>query len=170
MVDSLQQGVRHEAASRAYLDANKTPVPTVSLCMNEYSQPSTGKISLHGNGMGAPTPEMVEKRAREIALIDERDPEEFTEDDWQQARLELTGHGAGEHAPEEVENAPDPGSAEHEMVPESHGHRAPRAGVDDDEMLGEQLVSGGVEEAVHDQMLQARREELAQEGGRIEGV
>ena len=32
-----------------------------------------------------PSPEMVEKRAREIALIDERDPDEFTDADWAQA-------------------------------------------------------------------------------------
>ena len=42
------------------------------------------------------------------------------------------------------------------------GQRAPR--VEDDENLGEQLVSDGIEEAVHDQMLEARKEELEQEG------
>jgi hypothetical protein len=42
------------------------------------------------------------------------------------------------------------------------GHRAPR--IEDDENLGAQLVSDGIDEAVHDQMLQARKEELEQEG------
>ncbi len=37
--------------------------------MNDYSQPGAGKISVHGNGVGAPSPEEVEKRAREIAMI-----------------------------------------------------------------------------------------------------
>ncbi len=59
--------------------------------MNEYSQPGFGKISVHGDGMGAPTLELVEKRAREIALIDERNPEEFTDADWEEARRELMG-------------------------------------------------------------------------------
>jgi hypothetical protein len=36
---------------------------------------------------------------------------------------------------------------------------------DEEETLGERLVAGGVEEATHDQMLEARREELEQEGG-----
>jgi hypothetical protein len=36
--------------------------------------------------------------------------------------------------------------------------------VDDDETLGAHLVEGGLEEAAHDQMLEARREELSQEG------
>ena len=40
--------------------------------MNDYSQPPPGKISEHGNGIGAPSPEEVERRAREIAMIDER--------------------------------------------------------------------------------------------------
>ncbi|HEY0368633.1 MAG TPA: hypothetical protein VGC85_03460 [Chthoniobacterales bacterium] len=136
--------------------------------MNEYSQPGFGKISVHGDGMGAPTPELVEKRAREIALIDERDPEEFTDADWEQARAELLGV-ASTGAPEEtVENA----SLEEEwpVVASDTGERAPRAGVDDDEMLGQQLVEGGVEEATHDSMVQARRDELSQEGGVIEGA
>ena len=60
--------------------------------MNEYSQPGLGKISLHGDGMGAPTPELVETRAREIALINERNPEDFTDADWDQARRELLGN------------------------------------------------------------------------------
>ena len=48
---------------------------------------------------------------------------------------------------------------EHEIVPESLAHRAPRPGFDeDDETLGQSLVSGGLEEAAHDQMLEARRE------------
>jgi hypothetical protein len=59
--------------------------------MSDYSQPGAGKISVHGNGVGAPSPEEVEKRAREIAMIDERNPDEFTDADWAQARRELLG-------------------------------------------------------------------------------
>ena len=40
-----------------------------------------------------------------------------------------------------------------------------RPAMDDDENLGEQLVSDGIEEAAHDQMLEARKEEL--EAGRL---
>ena len=49
------------------------------------------------------------------------------------------------------------------VVASSTGHRAPR--VEDDENLGEQLVADGIEEAAHDQMLEARKEEL--EAGRL---
>ncbi len=134
--------------------------------MNEYSQPGFGKISVHGDGMGAPTPELVEKRAREIALIDERNPDEFTDADWEQARRELMGNEIPV-APEDLDvELTDRSDVD---VPASRGHRAPRAGLDDDETLGEQLVAGGLEEAEHDRMVQARHEELSQEGGVIEG-
>ncbi len=133
------------------------------IVMNENSQPGFGKISVHGDGMGAPTPELIERRAREIALIDERNPDDYTDADWDQAQRELLGVGSNA-APEDVPAATDV-EDEHEMVPSSPGHRAPRAGFEDDETLGEQLVSGGLEEAAHDQMLEARHEELEQEGG-----
>jgi hypothetical protein len=130
--------------------------------MNEYSQPGFGKISVHGDGMGAPTPELVEKRAREIALIDERNPDEFTDADWDQAQRELLGV-ATTGAPEETEENAEL-EEEWPVTASDTGHRAPRAGVDDDEMLGEQLVSGGLEGAAHDQMLEARKGDQSQEG------
>jgi hypothetical protein len=131
--------------------------------MKEQSQEGAGKISLHGNGMGVPSPEEVEKRAREIAMIDERDPNEFTDADWDQARRELTGveHPA---PPEETEQNAEM-TEEWNIVASSSGHRAPRPGVEEEETVGEQLVTGGLEEATHDQMLEARKEELEEEGG-----
>jgi len=133
------------------------------IVMNEYSQPGAGKISLHGNGLGVPSPEEVEKRAREIAMIDERDREEFTDADWEQARREL--HGASVPTPPEETRQNADLVEEWEVVANDTGHRAPRTGEDEDETLGEQLVTGGLEEAAHDQMLEARKEELEQEGG-----
>jgi hypothetical protein len=135
--------------------------------MNEYSQPGFGKISMHGDGMGAPTTELVEKRAREIALLNERNPDEFTDADWEQARAELMGLGSNS-APEEIAEVPE--ADEHwEVVASDTGRRAGRAG-EDDEMLGAQLVAGGVEEATHDSMVEAARSEQSQEGGVIEGA
>jgi hypothetical protein len=131
--------------------------------MNDFPRESSGKISAHGNGVGAPSPEEVEKRAREIAMIDERDPDEFTDADWTQARKELMGV---EHAtpPEETEQNAKL-TEEWNVVPGSVGHRAPRPGDEEEETVGEELVTEGLEEAAHDQMLEARIEELEQEGG-----
>jgi hypothetical protein len=127
--------------------------------MNDNSH-SAGKISVHGDGFGAPSPDAVEKRAREIALIAERDPDEFTDADWDQARRELLG-AQDFSAPEETEANADV-VEEWNVVASSAGHRAPRG--DDEESVGEQLVEEGVQEAEHDQMVEARKEELEQEG------
>jgi hypothetical protein len=132
--------------------------------MDDSSQNPPGKITVHGGGLGAPTPEQVEKRAREIALIDERDPNEFSDEDWNQARSELLGKVMASPREESEEAARM--QEEWEVTPDDRGHRVNRPGTgDDDESVGEQLVTDGVEEAMHDQMLEARREELEQEGG-----
>jgi hypothetical protein len=128
--------------------------------MNDHSHPTHGKISVHGDGVGVPSPDAVEKRAREIAMIAGRDPDEFTDDDWNQARRELLGTEA-HNAPEETEENAEV-VEEWNVVASSTGHRAPR--MEDEENLGEQLVTDGIEEAAHDQMLEARKEELEQEG------
>ena len=126
-------------------------------------KPTSGKISLHGNGMGVASPEDIERRAREIALIDERNPEEFTDADWSQAREELRGVENND-PPEENDNTIKL-EKEWEITPDNRGRRVPRPGVEEDEeTVGEHLVTDGREEAARDQMLEARREELEQEG------
>jgi hypothetical protein len=128
------------------------------------NKPSSGKIELHGNGMGVPGPDDIERRAREIAMIDERNPDEFTDADWSQARQELMGSENNEPPEETPENSEM--TEEWEVVAGSKGRRVPRPGVDEnEETLGEHLVSDGREEAARDQMLEARKEELEQEGG-----
>ena len=131
--------------------------------MSEQSQTGGGKISLHGNGMGVPSPEEVEKRAGEIAMIDERNPDEFTDADWNQAREELMGRLEIPPPPEETKQTAALTDDWYVAAP-SRGQRAPRPGTEEEETVGEQLVTDGVEEATHDQMLEARTEELEQEG------
>src|SRR6201993_732102 len=132
------------------------------LVMNDYSQPRPGKIEVHGNGLGAPSSEEVERRAREIAMIDERDPAQFTEADWKQARRELMGE-ENNVPPEETPDNADI-TEEWSVIAGSKGHRIPRPGTEEEETVGEHCVIDGIEEAAHDQMLEARREELEQEG------
>ena len=122
------------------------------------------KITVHGAGTGAPNREQVENRAREIALIDERDPNDFTDADWDQAKRELLGEIIPP-PPEESERAAKM-QDEWEVTPDDRGHQVNLPGADrDEETVGEHLVTDGVEEAIHDQMLEARKEELEQEGG-----
>jgi hypothetical protein len=131
--------------------------------MNDYSQPGAGKISVHGNGVGVPSPEAVEKRAREIAMIGERNPNEFSDADWEQARQELLGATVPVPPEETKENANL--EDEWQLLANDSGHRVAPPGAEEDETLGEQLVSDGNEEAAHDQMVEARKEELEEEGG-----
>src|SRR2546430_15517098 len=109
--------------------------------MNDQSQPPAGKISVHGNGLGAPSPEEVETRAREIAMIDERNPDEFTEADWKQARHELMG-AENNTPPEETPDNADL-TEEWNVVASSKGHRAPRPGTEEEETDGEHCVKIG---------------------------
>jgi hypothetical protein len=129
--------------------------------MSDRSHPPHGKITVHGNGLGVPSPELVEKRAREIAMIDERKADDFTEADWAQAKNELTGVDPA-HVPEADDEVSDE-VTERDEIPGSSGHHVPNAGFDDEVNLGEELVSGGNDEAAHDQMVEARREELEEE-------
>ena len=110
-----------------------------------------GKILQHASGLGVPTPELVRRRARELAVIDGRPPGDYTETDWQRAKREL--HGGhdfvrGEEAPEALELG----------LAEENDHRALRHGPSAPENLGEELFAEGMDEAVHEQMLEARRE------------
>lgn len=93
-------------------------------------------------------------------MIDERNPDEFTESDWHQAKNELTGV-EGSHAPE-IDDAVDSEMSERDDIPGASGHHT-HNDYEGDENLGEELVSGGIEEAAHDQMVEARRDELEQE-------
>lgn len=128
------------------------------------NRPISGKISIHGNGMGVPSPEDIERRAREIAMIDERNADEFTDADWSQARQELMGVENND-PPEEDANTIKL-QKDWEITPDDRGRRVPRPGIEEDEeTVGEHLVTDGREEAARDQMLEARREELEQEGG-----
>lgn len=94
-------------------------------------------------------------------MIDERNPDEFTEGDWQQAHRELIGE-APETAPEEDERTAEVVD-EWDVVGSGTGHHAPRAADGEDKNLGEQLVDDGLKEATHDQMLEARIEERKEE-------
>src|SRR6185437_7347683 len=104
------------------IHADTAPFSFVFTVMNDNSHPA-GKISVHGDGFGAPSPDAIEKRAREIALIAERDPDEFTDADWDQARRELLGSQAP-NAPEETADNAEV-VEEWNVVASSAGHRAP---------------------------------------------
>jgi hypothetical protein len=115
------------------------------------TQSIKGRISGRFEGMGTVTPEMVEQRAREIALINGRTAEEFNESDLEEAKAELTGASALDEQWEE-EPAPAVGSLR-DIVPGSAGHKNEAKLPRDEQRIAEQLVQEGVDEAEHHLML-----------------
>ena len=121
-----------------------------------------GALIENSAGIGTVTPEMVQERARELAVINGRSAHRVSKSDWDQAKRELTG-----------EPGMDPDIALLESVPESErwdpvygstGHKVPEACSEDEDDEGRsdsaRLFEEGVQEAEHDQMLQAARAEL----------
>jgi hypothetical protein len=119
-----------------------------------------GRISRRLHGLGTVTPEMVEQRAREIALINGRAAEEFNEADLEEARAELTGAVALE---EQREEEPGPGAGTlRDVVPGTAGHKNAPKLPSDDQRIAEQLVQEGVDEAEHHSMLAGSTQETNQ--------
>jgi hypothetical protein len=121
-----------------------------------------GAIIIHGIGIGEVTPEMVRQRAAELATINGREPHEVSKSDWDEAQRELNGGGELDPQQELLDSAPE--SDRWNPIPGSEGHGAPVA-IDDNEdedgrSVGERLFQEGVDEAGHDQMLQAAEKNL----------
>ena len=94
---------------------------------------SHGKISDHFKGLGTVTRDTVVERAREIALINGRGPNHYNQDDFSEAKRELTGTepDAGGEAEEEtiaglVTWDEPPGAAGHPVEKEETNKPAPR--------------------------------------------
>jgi hypothetical protein len=119
-----------------------------------------GIVSENFRGIGTVTDEMVEKRAVELALINGRAAKDVSENDYAQAKRELTGES--DIDPEEAALDLLPESEPGDPLPGATGHHVPNSIEDDEDdegrSIGEQLVAGGVNEAEHDQMLQAAKD------------
>jgi hypothetical protein len=119
-----------------------------------------GILTENFTGIGPVTRAMVRERAVELAVINGRSAQEVSKADWEQAKRELTGEPDADPKEALLEAAPE--SERWDPLPGSPGHQAPESASEDEDDEGrsetEQLVAGGVEEAEHDQMLQAARE------------
>ena len=126
--------------------------------------PSEVLIAIKTNAVGTVTRAMVHQRAVELAIINGRSAHEASVQDWEQAKRELTG--GPEMDPHEalLESAPE--SERWDPLPGSSGHIVTVPSVDgedeDGRSLGETLIGEGMQEAEHDQMLQAAREEKSE--------
>jgi hypothetical protein len=104
-----------------------------------------GDLSARETELGVTTPEMVEQRARDRAT-QRTQPRSIYRCGLEQARAELAGTQGG--------------------LPDDPIERGslPRVLPKDEALLDERLASRGVEEAAHDQMVEAAKSDQKQEG------
>jgi len=124
--------------------------------MKKRHETSDGKVAQHSRGLGTVTPEMVTQRAQEIALINRRQNDKPTPEDWQEAKRELTG--MSDSSGDSLDEIPV--SKRWDPVPGSTSHHARNLPADDEQTVTESLVESGVEEAEHDQMVEGTKESV----------
>ena len=117
------------------------------------------------SGVGTDTEEMLEKRAVELGFINGHSSHHISKSDLDQARRELTGETDIDPVERILESVPE--SERWEPVYGSTGHKVENSPDQDEDAEGrtdsEKLVEEGIEEAEHDQMLQAARNQRENE-------
>ena len=117
-----------------------------------------GRIAEHTKGIGTVTREMVQARARELALINGHSPGHFSEADWEEAKRELLGQEG--LVPTETAAEALPESERWDPTPVSTGHKVGEAPLHDEQSDAEKLTEEGLAEAEHDRMVEGVREGL----------
>ncbi|HEV2455216.1 MAG TPA: hypothetical protein VGY98_13210 [Verrucomicrobiae bacterium] len=118
------------------------------------------KIRAHGT-ITKPivTPDMVEDRARELALIAGREPSRVTASDRIQAKKELLGDDSADSPVDDIGITPSGMGS----PPTSTGKMTkPQLPTDDE--IEVQTVQEGLDQAEHDEMLQAAKTRTKNEG------
>lgn len=122
--------------------------------MKNITDPRSGKILLHAAGLGEPTNDAINARAKEIAEIEgHSDP---TKEDFERARAELRGTTLPAGGPDDVSSMESLSRDPSEPLAQ-RGRQVPNYDGTDEEAATERLVTEGVEEAQHDQMFAAAR-------------
>ena len=110
----------------------------------------TGKFVAGTNALTTVTPAMVVQRAKEIAVTNGRRGNDYTQNDYDQAKNELVGFPNTE-ATELEDGAPAAGTWLGEAG--DTGHKTPVRGAKDEQVFGEDLAQQGVDEATHNTMM-----------------
>ena len=130
-------------------------------CMREQkSAGQKARIIIHDEPAGVSSPDTVERRARELAVIAGRRANDYTEEDYRQAKQELVTQSAHEDEALETEPTLEPGSGE---ILGGEARQAENFGSDDESTIGEELVNEGLDEALHDEMYEAGKKEDREE-------
>lgn len=123
--------------------------------MPKNSRDPLQKVEVRGKGLGGFTKSDVERRAKELALIDNRT--EATDEDRVAALAEFQDRHLPDVVNEDADSmqsmSRDPSDP---MV--DRGRQVPEYGGDDEKAALERLALEGVEEAQHDQMVESRND------------
>ena len=122
--------------------------------MKQRSEPH-GIISEHFKGVGTVTRDMVVERAREVALINGRDPHHYSKEDYLEAKRELTG----DFSVDGEQSDPVETMTNWDEDPEAAGHPVGRVEPADEQTLAEELVEEGISEAEHEQLVEGAKAE-----------
>jgi hypothetical protein len=115
-------------------------------------------ILIHDEGAGVPSPDVIEQRARELAIIAGRAASNYTDEDFRQAKLELMQEPEPDDEEMEENALPfEPGSGE---VLGGRESQAANFGGEEEGTVAEELVREGMDEALHDEMLEARKKNI----------
>ena len=114
-----------------------------------------GKVSYHGAGLGTITPEMVQARAREIAVINGRSKDSVLPSDWNEAYRELTGR----ESPRDPSGDWSIETAQWDPAPGTPGHKIHTTPAHDEQTDTERIIEQGISEAEHDLMVEHTREQ-----------
>lgn len=118
-----------------------------------------GILTANAKGVGGVTREMVQARARELALLAGHAPPQVRQSDYEQAKRELTGEADIDRQDAVLDALPE--TKRWDPVPGTAGRQAPESASEDEDSEGrsetEQLVEEGAEEAERDRMFQAAR-------------
>jgi hypothetical protein len=127
--------------------------------MRELRSPGPkARIIIHDQGAGVASPDVIVQRARELAVIAGRAASDYTDEDYRQAKLELMETPQPDDEEMEEKSLPfEPGSGE---VLGGRETQAPNFGSDDETGIAEELIREGMDEALHDEMLEARRKDI----------
>jgi hypothetical protein len=117
-----------------------------------------------GRGIGVNSPQDLERRALEIAQIAGRT--EPSVDDRAQARAELMDRALPQTVSEDDEVSTQSLSRDPSDPVTDRGHQKPEYSDADQKEVVERLALEGVEEAQHDQMMQARNPGVSNSGPR----
>lgn len=110
----------------------------------------SARIINHSHGQGATSIEDIQQRASELARIDGRVGDDFTPGDLEKARRELRG---GHYDEEDIQG--ECFVIGGDRIAGSMGHHVANHSCDESENAVTELIMEGMEEAEHEQMLEA---------------